>query len=51
MHDVLVLFMFFLMADWTRVGSELYYRKILRGVSSKPLTAVSSFTLLIDFQY
>ena len=25
-HDVVVLFMFFLMADWTRVGSELYYR-------------------------
>ena len=25
-HDVLVLFMFFLMADLTRVGSKLYYR-------------------------
>ena len=25
-HDVLVLFMFFLMADLTRVGSELCYR-------------------------
>ena len=30
-HDVLVLFMFVLMADLTRVGSELCNRQILRG--------------------
>ena len=36
MHDVLVLFMFLLMADLIRVGSKLCYRQILRGVFSKP---------------